>query len=80
MAEQNGPSQAAYKYDGYYYQQIRDEHQIEINEKLWKKFVLGDVTLKHSTPNYINGLTDEDKEKIKTEKKGLRRNAKDKQE
>ena len=71
LAEEKGPTQAAYKYDGYYYGQIRDEHSIKINKKLWDKFVLGDITLKHSKINYINGLTDEDKEKIKGKKKGL---------
>lgn len=39
---------------------------------------MGDITLEHTKINYINGLTDADKEKSKTEKKGLRRNAKDK--
>ncbi|QFJ54826.1 hypothetical protein [Pseudobutyrivibrio xylanivorans] len=78
LAKEQGPSQAAYKYDGYYYSLIRDEHQVEINEKLWKKLVMGDITLEHTKINYINGLTDADKEKSKTEKKGLRRNAKDK--
>lgn len=69
LALENGPSQAAYKYDGYYYSLIRDEHKVKINKKLWDKFVLGDVTLVHTKINYINGLTDEDKEKSK-EKKG----------
>ncbi len=61
LAKEEGPSQAAYKYDGYYYKLIRDEHSVEINKKLWDKFVLGDITLQHTKINYINGLTDEDK-------------------
>ncbi|SDB51439.1 hypothetical protein SAMN02910298_02617 [Pseudobutyrivibrio sp. YE44] len=69
LADKEGPSRAAYKYDGYYYSLIKDEHDIKINKKLWDKFVLGDVTLKHSKINYINGLTNEDKEKSK-EKEG----------
>lgn len=68
LAMQEGPSQAAYKYDGYYYGLIRDAHSVEINKKLWDRFVLGDITLKHSKINYINGLTDADKEKIKEKK------------
>jgi hypothetical protein len=63
LAEELGPSQAAYKYDGYYYQQIMEEHQVETNDKLWDRLVLGDITLSHSKLNYINGLTDEDKKK-----------------
>ena len=65
LAEKQGPSQAAYKYDGYYYSLIRDDHGVKINKKLWNKFVMGDITLKHTKLNYINGLTDEDKKKIK---------------
>ncbi len=59
LAETEGPSIAAYKYDGYYYGLIRDEHNININEKLWDRFVMGDITLYHSKVNFINGLTDE---------------------
>ena len=65
LAKEQGPSQAAYKYDGYYYSLIRDEHSVRINKKLWQKFVMGDITLEHTKLNYINGLTDADKEKIK---------------
>ena len=63
LAQENGPSQAAYKYDGYYYALIRDQHEIKINDKLWNRFVMGDVTLEHTKINYINGLTDADKKK-----------------
>ena len=68
LAQESGPSQAAYKYDGYYYSLIKDEHDVKINKKLWDRFVLGDVTLVHTKINYINGLTDEDKEKSKKQK------------
>ncbi len=61
LAEKDGPSQAAYKYDGYYYEQIKNQHHIVINDKLWDRFVMGDNTLKHSNVNYINGLRDEEK-------------------
>lgn len=63
LAEELGPSQASYKYDGYYYQQIMEQHQVKTNDKLWDRLVLGDITLSHSKLNYINGLTDEDKKK-----------------
>lgn len=65
LAEEFGPSIAAYKYDGYYYEQILKEHTVKINKKLWDKFVLGDITLEHTKLNYINGLTDEEKKKSK---------------
>ncbi len=63
LAKELGPSVAAYNYDGYYYSQMLEEHSVEINDKLWNKFVMGDITLTHGKLNYINGLTDEDKEK-----------------
>lgn len=65
LAKEHGPSAAAYKYDGYYYSQILEKHNVEPNKKLWDKLVLGDITIKHSKINYINGLTDEDKKKSK---------------
>lgn len=65
LARENNTSQAAYKYDGYYYSLIKDTHNIKLNKKLWNKLVLGDITLTHSKLNYINGLTDEDKKKSK---------------
>lgn len=63
LAEKDGPSVAAYNYDGYYYSQMLEEHDLKINKKLWNRFVMGDITLNHSKINYINGLTDEDKKK-----------------
>ena len=65
LAEELGPSEAAYKYDGYYYQQMLKEHKVKVNKKLWDRFVMGNNTLEHKKLNYINGLTDEDKEKDK---------------
>ena len=59
IAEQEGPSVAAYKYDGYYYSLIEEEHDVEINEKLWDRFVMGDITLYHGNVNFINGYNDE---------------------
>ena len=61
LAEKNGPSQAAYKYDGYYYEQIKNDHDVVINDRLWDRFVMGDNTLEHGSVNYINGLSDEEK-------------------
>ena len=65
LADEYGPSEAAYKYDGYYYGQMLNDHEVKINNKLWDKLVLGDITLQHSKINYINGLTDADKKKSK---------------
>ena len=61
LASEYGPSQAAYKYDGYYYSQILEDHTVETNKKLWDRFIMGDIALQHGKINYINGLTDADK-------------------
>ncbi|MCF0187203.1 MAG: hypothetical protein HUJ98_12020 [Bacteroidaceae bacterium] len=60
LAETKGPTVAAYKYDGYEYKLIREQHEIVINDKLWDRFVVGDVTLVHNRINYINGYNRED--------------------
>ena len=65
LGESLGPSEAAYKYDGYYYQQMLAEHNVVYNDKLLDRFVLGDVTIYHDKVNFINGLTDEEKEENK---------------
>lgn len=65
LAKENNTSKASYRYDGYYYSQILEKHNLKVNNKLWKKLVLGDITLAHGRINYINGLTDEDKKKSK---------------
>ncbi|MCR4695185.1 MAG: hypothetical protein K5773_07700 [Pseudobutyrivibrio sp.] len=61
LADSKGPSKAAYNYDGYYYEQMKSDHDIVINEKLWDRFVMGDNTLEHSKVNYINGYNKDDK-------------------
>ena len=65
LAETQGPSVAAYKYDGYYYKKIEYNHSIKVNGKLWEKFVVGDITLVHDKISYVNGLTDEEKKAVK---------------
>lgn len=65
LAKANDDTVAAYRYDGYCYNQLKETHDIKINEKLWTNFIVGDITLSHGSVNYINGLTDEDKKKSK---------------
>ena len=60
-----GPSVAAYKYDGYNYEQMLESHSIVINDDLWERFVVGDISLYHEKANFINGLTDEEKKEDK---------------
>lgn len=60
LAEEKGPSKAAYNFDGYYYEQILNEHKIKINNKLCDRLVMGDITLYHDKVNYVNGVNGEE--------------------
>lgn len=55
-------------WDGYDYKQIKKEHKIKINRKKWDRVVVGDISLTHDNVNYINGLTNEEKEQLKEQK------------
>jgi len=59
LAETDGPSVAAYKYDGYYYGQMLEDYDVEVNSKLWDRIVVGDITLVHGPTNYVNGYNEE---------------------
>ncbi len=43
---------------GYDYENIKKEHDIKINKKVWNRVYLGEISLKHDKVNFINGLTD----------------------
>lgn len=55
LAEKEGKAYASYNWDGYEYQKWLEKQDVDINEKLWEKIVVGDITLTHGSPNYING-------------------------
>lgn len=55
LAEKEGKAYASYNWDGYEYEKWLEKQDVEINEKLWEKIVVGDITLSHGAPNYING-------------------------
>ncbi len=56
LGETKGPSVAAYKYDGYYYQKMLEDADLKINKKLWSRFDIGEVTISHDKVNYVNGV------------------------
>ena len=55
LAEDRGPGAAAYKYDGYEYSLILKEYDVKVNDDLWDRLVVGDITLTHDKVSYING-------------------------
>ena len=60
IANENNDTLASYKYDGYGYSQLLKEHEVSI-EKIWDRFVMGDITLTHKKFNAINGFEHEKK-------------------
>lgn len=55
LAKETGKAYASYQWDGYEYEQWLEKQDVEVNEKLWDKITVGDITLTHGSPNYING-------------------------
>ena len=47
LAKEAGVESAPFGYDGYYFEQILKEHELKVNDRLWDKVVLGDITLSH---------------------------------
>lgn len=57
LAKQMNTSYAGLNWDGYDYEQsVLPEHEVKENKKVWEHVVLGDITLVHTTLNYINGI------------------------
>ena len=47
LAEENNATYAAYNYDGYDYEQLLKEHDVEIKRRVWDRVNVGNVTLVH---------------------------------
>lgn len=55
LAEENQQSYASYNWDGYSYKQLLETRDVKINERLWDRVTVGDISLVHDRVNYING-------------------------
>lgn len=55
LADEEDKSYASYQWDGYEYEKWLEKQDVDVNEKLWDKITVGDITLTHGAPNYING-------------------------
>jgi hypothetical protein len=60
LAEQEGHSFASYNWDGYYYGQLLEEQDFEINDAVWDRITVGNISLRHGQANYINGYEKEE--------------------
>lgn len=62
LAKEKGHSYASYQWDGTYYRKWLEKQKVEINHKIWDKIVVGDISLRHGQPNYINGYNKKESE------------------
>ena len=62
LAKKKGHSYASYQWDGAYYQKWLEKQKVEINHKIWDKIVVGDISLQHGKPNYVNGYNKKESE------------------
>ncbi len=58
LVEENRATTASYNWDGLYYKKLLEEQDLKINNKIWDRISIGDITLTHTKTNYINGLED----------------------
>lgn len=66
LADQNHTTYDAYDWDGKDYEDLLDEdHKVKINQRIWHRVFLGNITISHEKVNFINGQTDEEKEQAK---------------
>ncbi|MCR5145500.1 MAG: hypothetical protein K6B67_09430 [Lachnospiraceae bacterium] len=55
LVEKNGGTMASYNWDGFYYKEMLKEQDLKINDKIWEKISIGNITLDHHKVNYVNG-------------------------
>ena len=57
LAEEMGTTYAGLNWGGYDYDSLlREEHHVDIHEKVWRRVALGDITLTHGSISYINAF------------------------
>lgn len=51
---------AGLNWGGYDYEQLLEkEHEVKVNQRVWRRVILGDITLVHSDISYINAFDEE---------------------
>ena len=62
VAEKNNRSYSSYSWNGGYYEKWLESQDVEINDKIWDRIAVGDITLNHDKVNYVNGQEEKDSE------------------
>lgn len=62
LARQEGHSYTSYSWNGGYYNKWLETQDVTINDKIWDRISVGNITLTHDKVNYINGYEKKDSE------------------
>ena len=61
LAEEMETTYGGLNWSGYDYQQIRDnEHKVKIYDRVWRRVILGEITLNHDSVSYLNAFDKKD--------------------
>lgn len=47
--ETEGASYAGFDWDGEDYKKLQESHEIKVNQKIWKRVIIGNISLRHDT-------------------------------
>ena len=59
----------SYSWNGGYYKKWLAKQDVEINDKIWDRVSVGNITLKHDKVNYVNGQDEKDSDENENRKK-----------
>ena len=62
LAKQEGHSYTSYAGNGGYSNKWLETQDVTINDKIWDRISVGNITLTHDKVNYINGYEKKDSE------------------
>ncbi len=62
LAERENATYASYGWDGGYYKKWLEDQDVKINDGIWDRISIGNITLTHDKTNYVNGYNEEEEE------------------
>lgn len=69
LAAKKDRSYTSYSWNGGYYKKWLAKQDVEINDKIWDRVSVGNITLKHDKVNYVNGQDEKDSDENENRKK-----------
>jgi hypothetical protein len=58
LADREGCSAASYDWDGNAYEQLLEQQELKVNDRIWDRITVGNISLRHGRANFINGMED----------------------